>query len=96
MISKDLVLQEPKPEENSPIEIALDAIPSVDDEIPRAVYKDWTPEQTKVITYSVGGLGYRGILVATRDEAVRHAVAMYGKVLEANYVPGRAFLRVMR
>ena len=76
--------------------ITADLIPSVDDENPVASYHDWTPEQTKVVTYSVGGMGFRGILVATREEAMRHATAMFGKVVEANYVPGRAFLRVMR
>lgn len=87
-----------KPDEpdEAPFDFAVDRIPTVDDEQPIAIYHDWIPSQTRVITYAVGDLGFKGIRVSSRDEAVAHCTKNHGKILEANYTPGRAFLRVMR
>ncbi len=83
-------------EEEAPIELELDLVPSLDSDSPVATYKTWRAEDTRVITYSIGDLGYPGRPAVSRDQALADCKLVFGKVLEANYVPGRAFLRVMR
>ncbi len=83
-------------DEEAPVELALDLIPTLDSDSPVATYQTWRPEDTKVITYSIGDAGYKGRPAESRDQALADCKLVFGKVLEANYVPGRAFLRVMR
>ena len=80
----------------STVEVEADVIPTCDTEAPSATYRNYRPEDTRIIVYSVGRLGYPGRPVDTRDQALADCKRVFGKVLEANYVPGRAFLRVMR
>lgn len=74
--------------------IAEDVVPTVDSAEPVATYKDWRPEDTRVVVYAVGNTYYPGIPAESRDAALAHAKLVYGRVLEENYVPGRAFFRV--
>jgi len=74
-----------------------DLIPDVYQEKPIASYKDWSPETTKVITYCLDVEGrFPGIFAENRSAAEAHCKANYGRIVEANYVPGRAFLRVRK
>jgi hypothetical protein len=59
-------------------------------------YQDWRKEDTKVITYAIGNAVYKGIQVESREEAVKHCELHRGRILEANYVQGRAFFRVLK
>ena len=77
-------------------ELAHDAIPDASQEEPIATYRDWNPYETRVVVYAVGGSTYPGIKVGSRAQALAHCRATYGPVVGANYVHGRAFLRVRR
>lgn len=74
----------------------VDLIPTVDDEEPRASYKEWKPEDTKIVVYRIGNDDYPGIYAVSRRAAVSDAIRKHGKIIEANYVRGRAFFRVQR
>lgn len=69
-------------------------IPTVDDEEPKATYQTWSKENTEIKTYAVDNTVYPGIRAETRDAARKHCTENFGEILEANYVPGRAFFRV--
>jgi hypothetical protein len=85
-------------EDDEPTEVALDLVPTLDQGQPIATYPDWTHADTKVVVYYIGGSprGSNGLWALTRDNAKRQAELTYGRVFEANYVPGRAFFRVKR
>jgi hypothetical protein len=85
-------------EDDEPTEIAPNLVPSLDQAEPLATYQDWDPKDTKVVVYFIGGSprGSNGLWALTRDNALRQAKLTYGRVFEANYVPGRAFFRVKR
>lgn len=76
--------------------IQVDAVPTVDQEVPVASYPDWTKADTVIKTYAVGNSIYKGIPAATREAALAHCQQNFGQVLEANYVQGRAFFRVRK
>lgn len=86
----------------TPIEVSSDLVPTADQDVPLATYCDWDRSTTRVITYVVNGTppnGLAGKLVhwgMSRDSARRDCEARYGRVFEANYVPGRAFFRVKK
>ena len=78
-------------------EITPDLVPTCDQEAPVATYRDWRAEDTRVITVSLR----RGSWTdpeppRTREQARAEVEAKYGRILEANYLPGRAFFRVKR
>lgn len=73
-----------------------DFVPTVDQEEPAASYADWTKDQTVIITCRIANDLYKGRRFESRDEAVQTVQREYGRILEANYIPGRAFLRVMK
>lgn len=76
--------------------IQPDVVPTVDAEKPVATYPDWKREDTKIVTYTIGNNVYRGTYADTREAALAHCEAIHGRVLEANYVQGRAFFRVYK
>lgn len=81
---------------DGPTELAVDHVPTADQTDPVATYTDWRTEDTRVVTCTIGEAPYRGERFDTR-EAARHAIeARHGRILEANYVPGRAFFRVLK
>lgn len=73
-----------------------DEIPNLDQEEPRATYRDWLPEATKIVVCCIGNHSYPGERFNTRDDARREVRRRYGRILEANYVKGRAFFRVTK
>lgn len=77
-------------------ELAIDLVPSADQTAPVATYKDWDPASTRIVTYAIGNSIYTGTYAETRDEARAHCELVHGRVLEANYVRGRAFFRVAK
>lgn len=95
--AKDL----PDPESINDVPVTViseQVVPTLELESPAKVpvtYQDWRKEDTKVITYTIGNSFYKGIQVESREEAQRHCEMMHGRILEANYVQGRAFYRVM-
>lgn len=79
--------------------VRVSPVPTIDDEEPpkELEYRDWTPEQTRVICYTNQPSRYKFDLSASDAESARsHCEANFGKVLEFNEVPGRFFCRVMR
>lgn len=76
--------------------MAEDAVPMVDDSAPVATYPDWLAEDTLILTYRIGNNYYQGKQADSREAAKLDAIATYGRVLEENYVLGRAFFRVPR
>jgi hypothetical protein len=79
--------------------ISIQVVPTVDHENAAKVpvtYQDWRKEDTKVVTYAIGNTVYKGIQVESREEAQRHCETVHGRILEANYVQGRAFFRVVK
>ena len=83
----------------STIEDAIDRVPTIDDhpdQAPPASYQDWRPEDTKIVTYTIDSSGYPGLPATTRESAKTMCELVHGAILEANYVPGRAFFRVRR
>lgn len=89
-------------EDEDTVELAPNLVPDIDQETPVATYPDWKHEDTKVVSYTIihepepvkSTIGDRW--AASRAEAKADAEARFGRVFEANYVPGRAFFRVKR
>lgn len=81
---------------DGPAELAVDRVPTVMDETPVATYRDWNPADTRVIRCRISNDLYPGERYESRDEARAGTIIKYGPILEANYVPGQAFFRVMR
>lgn len=79
---------------DGPTELQADHVPTVDQETPFASYKDWRAEDTRVITVRIANDMYPGVRYESREEALTAVRRAHGRILEANYVPGRAFLRV--
>lgn len=81
------------------VEHQLDVVPTVDDEEPVASYRDWNPEDTKIIVYRYGTHGklYKyGTEVKDKAAALSACKERHGRILVANYTPGRAFFRVFK
>lgn len=81
---------------DGPAELAPDLVPTVDQDVPVATYPDWRAEDTRVIQCAIGNNVFPGKRYESREEALRATRLVHGRVLEANYTPGRAFFRVMR
>lgn len=73
-----------------------DHIPTLDNDVPVATYTDWDPKDTRIIVCAIATSAYPGERYETRDRARAATELKYGRILEANYVPGRAFFRVYR
>ena len=81
------------------VEVAPNLVPDIDQESPVATYPDWRHEDTKVVTYQIGLIPPTKTSdhwAVGRPQAKADAETRYGRVYEANYVPGRAFFRVKR
>lgn len=91
-----VVENEPGIEDIPVVVLAKDQVPTVDQEVPLASYQDWKRSDTEVVTYTIGNNIYKGIYAHSREEAKAHCELTRGRILEANYVPGRAFFRVQR
>ena len=81
---------------DGPSEFATDFVPTVDQEEPVATYRDWKLEDTRVVTYSIRNDVYKGRPADSREQALADCRLVFGRVLEANYMPGRAFFRVFK
>lgn len=81
---------------DGPTELAVDHIPTVDQAEPVASYSDWNKADTRLIVCRISNDVYPGERFESREEAVRVIGARHGRILEANYVPGRAFFRVKK
>jgi hypothetical protein len=68
----------------------------MDQEVPVATHRDWDPAKTRIVTCRIANDLYRDERFETRGEAVAAITRRHGRILEANYVPGRAFFRVKR
>jgi len=78
-------------------DFAPDLVPTADAATPVATYRAWRPEDTRVITVRIANNLYpRDERFESRDDAVAAITARHGQILEANWVPGRGFLRVRR
>lgn len=76
---------------------AQDHVPTMDQETPVASHPDWTRENTRVISCRIANDLYtKDERFETRAEAYAAITKRHGKIVEANYVPGRAFFRVRR
>lgn len=83
--------------EESTILDTEDEVPSMDSDEPIATYKTWRKEDTRVVTYCIGVEGlFPGIFAVSVDEAIKDCSARWGHIVESNYVPNRAFLRVLK
>lgn len=74
--------------------VQADVVPTVDSAEPVASYPDWKREDTQIITYAINNTVYKGKFAETREAAKADCELVHGRVLEANYVQGRAFFRV--
>ena len=82
---------------DGPAEVTEDAVPSLDQDVPVSSYRDWRKEDTRVISCRIGNdLYLKDERFESRGEALHAIRARYGRVLEEQYVPGRAFFRVFR
>jgi hypothetical protein len=73
------------------------SVPTIDDEEPVVMeYPDWCEEDTEVVTCRIANDNYKGRRFETYGEARRTVLAERGRILEQNYVPGRAFFRVLK
>ncbi len=81
---------------DGPTDPALDLVPTADQDIPVATYSDWTPAGTRIVTCRIANDQYPGERFESRGEAYRAVEGQHGRILEANYVPGRAFFRVRK
>jgi hypothetical protein len=82
---------------DAPGEYAVDRVPTVDADVPLATYRDWDPKDTRIVTCRIGNDLYpRDERFESRDEAYKAVERRHGRILEANYAPGRAFFRVRR
>ena len=71
--------------------------PTVDSDVPRSSdYPDWKMEDTFVVTATIANDFYKGRRFESREDALAYYTGKYGKVLGAQYVPGRAFFRVLK
>lgn len=62
-----------------------------------ADYRDWRPEDTKVVTYTNNVEMYpRDRPCVSADAARRECETIYGRILETNTVPHRWFFRVLK
>jgi hypothetical protein len=62
---------------------------------PPAEYRDWRPEDTKVVAYTNNAAMYPKDRPCVSGEAARREVqAIHGRILETNTVPHRWFFRV--
>jgi hypothetical protein len=82
-------------------ELEEDVIPTIDDaaaeQPPPVTYRDWKPEDTRVVVYTTDPATYpKDRPATTRANARAQAELTFGRVLEANYVGERCFFRVMR
>jgi hypothetical protein len=78
-------------------ETHTDHVPTLDQEVPVASHPDWTRENTRVISCRIANDLYpKDERFESRGEALAAITKRHGKVVEANYVPGRAFFRVRR
>jgi hypothetical protein len=77
-------------------EVTTDHVPRYDAEVPVANYRDWDPTATRIIACAIANDVYPGPKYPNRDAARRDIETKHGRILEANYVPGRAFFRVKR
>jgi hypothetical protein len=76
---------------------AVDVVPTMDQEHPVATHCDWLRSETRVITCRIANdLYMKDERFETRPEAYAAITKRHGKIVEANYVPGRAFFRVRR
>jgi hypothetical protein len=73
-----------------------DSVPHVAQEVPVASYRDWRKEDTRIVTCRIGNDLYPGQRYESREEAKVATEMVHGRILEANYLPGRAFFRVMK
>ena len=73
-------------------------IPTVyDDAPPDPFYQDWDRESTRVVTYCIGAEGlYPGKYAPDYPAALADVTARFGKPVEVNTVPYRAFFRVRK
>jgi hypothetical protein len=72
-------------------------VPTVDDEAPAASYPDWRPEETRVVTYTTAPHKFpKDRRAVTRAQATAECELVFGRVLEATYMPERFFFRVRR
>ena len=81
-------------EADGPAETTVHRVPTADQSVPVADYPDWTVFNTRIVTCRIANDLYKDERFETRDEALAAMKVRYGRVLEANYVPGRAFFRV--
>jgi hypothetical protein len=92
-----LTLEETMELIDGPTEMAPpEQIPHLSQDVPVATYRDWSPKDTRVITCRIANDIYPGTRYESREEAKAAVELVHGKVLEANYVPGRAFFRVFK
>ena len=78
-------------------ETAQDHVPTMDQEAPVASHPDWVRSQTRVISCRIANDLYpKDERFETRADALAAITKRHGRILEANYVPGRAFFRVKR
>lgn len=75
---------------------APDQVPTADQEVPVASYRDWRQEDTFVVQCAIANDVYPGTRYDSRDKAQAAVSAKHGRILEANYTPGRAFFRVFK
>ena len=71
-------------------------MPTLDQERPEATYKDWNSTNTVIKVYRIDTDVYPGTWAKTRESAAADCRAKHGRILEANFVPSRAFFRVWR
>ena len=71
-------------------------VPTMDQDKPVAAYLDWRKEDTRIVTYAIGNHIYPGEFAESRDQARALCEAKHGRILEANYMLGRAFFRVRK
>lgn len=81
---------------DGPTILAVKELPTIDSEEPSNSYEDWKPEDTKIVVCRIANDKYPGVFYETREEALNATTCMHGRILEANYVPGRAFFRVRK
>lgn len=96
MLKAKLALAAPEEIVDSPAEVHVDMVPQGDDEHPVASYQDWNLFDSFIVTCRINNNLYKGRPFETRDQAIKAITAEYGRILEANYVPGRAFFRVRK
>ena len=81
---------------DGPTQVTPDHIPTADQQVPVATYVDWLPKDTQVVVCRIANDLYPGKRYESRDAALVDVRRVYGRILEANYVPGRAFFRVRK